>query len=150
MPPLISPPPIGSAGPARTARPGAAGERGRPRACGAHNSRPAPRVWSDRFEVGRPRPPPLPALREAARVRRSSRGRGARGGVYTRTRRPCALSRGAREGRGRGAPRPAPGCGSRGPASARGTLTGEASVSRAALPLPEAERYERMELESAG
>lgn len=37
------------------------------------------RVWSDRFEVGRPRPPPLPALREAARVRRSSRGRGARG-----------------------------------------------------------------------
>lgn len=42
-PPLISPP-AGSVGPARTARPGAAGQRGTPLACSTRSSRPAPRV----------------------------------------------------------------------------------------------------------
>lgn len=76
---------------------------------------------SDRFGAGRREPPPVPALREAARVRPSGRGRGARGrGGREDTQAGGAglgRPRGAGQGRAprrpaprRPAPRRAPGC----------------------------------------
>lgn len=87
---------------------------------------------SDRFGAGRPRPPPLPALREAARVRWSGRGRAAPGrGGREDTQAWRARQRRTRgAGRGRGARRvPRPSTGST---------------------LPEAGRPGRRELESSG
>nr|XP_058913528.1 uncharacterized protein LOC131752859 [Kogia breviceps] len=103
---------------------------------------------SDRFGVRRPRPPPLPSLREAARVRRSSCGQGARGrGRHEDTQ---ALRDELGRPRGTGQERPSSRSWMRIPRAPLGTLTGEAPVSRAALPLPEAGRHERMELECPG
>lgn len=65
---------------------------------------------SDRFGAGRRGPPPLPALREAARVRRSGRRRGARRrGRQEHTQARCAglrRPRGEGQGLARRSPRP--------------------------------------------
>ena len=137
---------------------GGAGTHSSARGCGAAG--PSSRLRRPQLQAGSPgltgsvsgargRRPSPPCARPRA-CAGAAAGEAREGGVGTRTRRPCALGWGACEGWDRGAPRPAPGCGSRGRASARGTLTGEAPVSRAALPLSEAARHERMELESAG
>lgn len=106
---------------------------------------------SDRFGAGRGGRPPLPALREAARVRRSGRRRGARRrGRQEHTQACCAglrRPRGEGQGRARRSPRPSPP--SPGSGAPRACLCPRGThrytpVSRAALPPPQAEKQERM------
>nr|XP_028707802.1 dapper homolog 3-like [Macaca mulatta] len=131
-PQLISPPPAGSARPARAAPPGAAGEADSARVRRAGRWRLAPR--SDRFGAGRPQPPPFRALREATRVRRARRAReGSAPGHAGLARRAGAPARG---GGARPDPtRPSPRGWLGGPraASAQGSLTGEPRGLRTAL-----------------
>lgn len=129
------PAPVGSVGPARAAQPGAAGERGRSRL-------PRPQLQAGSVGLtGSQRAPeaaasPRPAL-DRARAPERPRGEAREGGVDAGTRRPQRRAE-APAGAGRG-PGPGPGrarvpraaarvlaAGSRAPASARGTLAGEA------------------------
>nr|XP_012420800.1 PREDICTED: cuticle collagen 13-like [Odobenus rosmarus divergens] len=109
-PPLISPPPAGSAGPTRTARAGAA------RGVGQSSPLPRPQLQAGSPSLtgsgpgagGRRLSPPCARLRACAGA---AAGQEREGGVSTSTRRPAAQGCGSREGRGRGArriPRPSP------------------------------------------
>ncbi|XP_032197695.1 elastin-like [Mustela erminea] len=141
-PPLISPPPGGSAGPTRAARVGAA------RGAAPSSRRPRPQLQAGYPGLtglgpgagGHRLSPPCARPRACAGA---AAGEEREGGVGRSTRRPAAQGCGAREGRGRGAhaaaparASPVPAAEPRAPASAGGALTGIHPCLRRSLATP--------------